>query len=81
VYGSPSKLILFILLFNLDDTLTDWVYSPVKIPDLCYSICDARYNVGICTMNEKDRDFWNRDQYLDELVAFHSNRFFISQIL
>ncbi|KAI6232465.1 Cyclic nucleotide-gated cation channel alpha-3 [Aphelenchoides besseyi] len=60
---------------NLDATVNDWVYSPAKIPNLRYANCDARYNVGSCTMNESNRNFWKRDLYIDDLRSYWENRF------
>ncbi|KAI6191685.1 Cyclic nucleotide-gated cation channel alpha-3 [Aphelenchoides bicaudatus] len=39
------------------------------------SFCDARFNVGICTLDEHKMDFWHRESYIEELVSFHANRF------
>ncbi|KAI6209537.1 Cyclic nucleotide-binding domain-containing protein [Aphelenchoides besseyi] len=58
-----------------DATLNDWVYSPAKIPNLRYANCDARYNVGYCTMDESNRNFWKRDLYIDDLRSYWENRF------
>lgn len=67
---------LFSLSFDFEGaSIDDWVYTPEKIPDVRYPNCDARYNVGTCTMNETGMNYLHRETYMETLVEFYKGRF------
>ncbi|CAD5229437.1 unnamed protein product [Bursaphelenchus okinawaensis] len=67
---------LFSLMFSFPNaSIDDWVYTPDKIPDVRFPSCDARFNVGTCTIDESGMDYLNRESYIDVLVDFYHDRF------
>ncbi|KAI1724251.1 cyclic nucleotide-binding domain-containing protein [Ditylenchus destructor] len=62
-------------IYGMDDAdVNDWIFTYSKIPDLVYSICDARFDNNMCLYNESQRHWQMRDHYVEDMMSYWENR-------